>query len=202
MARPISKNNQNTVNVKNAIYDSAVTLFAEKGFAATSIKDIAERAQVTKAMIHYYFSNKEKLFDTIMNSSLVLFESSFKELESEKFANSDIKMKINAFMVTYLQNYIKNPEISKIILRETIAGGEISSAHVTEHFSDCFERLSSIFEASDELKKFNSHFLSRALFGMGLMFFAGHFLANKPINANELSENITNLFLTGASNNL
>lgn len=202
MARPVSKNIENTVNVKNAIYDSAIALFAENGFSATSIKDIAERAKVTKAMVHYYFESKEKLFDSIMSSALEMFDSSFKEIESEKYINSDIKIKINAFIQTYIQNYIENPEISKIFLRETIAGGEVSSIHIVEHYTKCFERLASILENSKELNNINTNFLSRALFGMGLMFVAGHFLVNKPINAKELAENITNLFLTGAGNKL
>ena len=47
------------------IMETAETLFAEKGFNGTSVRDIAEKAQVNLAMISYYFGSKEKLFEAL-----------------------------------------------------------------------------------------------------------------------------------------
>mgnify|MGYP006302398759 FL=1 len=38
-------------------------LFARKGFDATSLRDIAEAAQITKAALYYYFPNKDALYE-------------------------------------------------------------------------------------------------------------------------------------------
>jgi AcrR family transcriptional regulator len=43
------------------ILDAAVRLFAQKGFAATSTREIVEAARVTKPMLYYYFDSKEGL---------------------------------------------------------------------------------------------------------------------------------------------
>ncbi|MBL0233473.1 MAG: TetR/AcrR family transcriptional regulator [Chitinophagaceae bacterium] len=48
-----------------AIMETAETLFAEKGFNGTSVRDIAEKAQVNLAMISYYFGSKEKLLEAL-----------------------------------------------------------------------------------------------------------------------------------------
>jgi AcrR family transcriptional regulator len=49
------------VAVKEDILDAAVALFAEKGFDATSVQEIVERAEVTKGALYHYFSAKDDL---------------------------------------------------------------------------------------------------------------------------------------------
>jgi AcrR family transcriptional regulator len=47
------------------IIETAERLFAQKGFAGTSVRDIAEEAGVNLAMISYYFGSKEKLMQAL-----------------------------------------------------------------------------------------------------------------------------------------
>ncbi len=47
--------------------ETAETLFAEKGFNGTSVRDIAEKAHVNLAMISYYFGSKEKLLEALFD---------------------------------------------------------------------------------------------------------------------------------------
>ncbi len=53
--------------------DAAVGLFAERGVAATTAGDIAERAGVTAAMIHYYFRGRERLIDAVVDERMARF---------------------------------------------------------------------------------------------------------------------------------
>jgi AcrR family transcriptional regulator len=48
----------------------ACRLFAHKGFDATSLRDIAEAAHITKAALYYYFPNKDTLYERIVIESL------------------------------------------------------------------------------------------------------------------------------------
>lgn len=68
---------ENDLNEKQIqILQVAETLFAEKGFDGTSIRDISKEAKINVAMISYYFGSKEKLLE-----SLVLYKTSgLKEL--------------------------------------------------------------------------------------------------------------------------
>lgn len=50
---------------RGEIVDAAVALFAEKGFRATSLADIAERVGIRKASLYYHFRNKSMLLDEI-----------------------------------------------------------------------------------------------------------------------------------------
>jgi AcrR family transcriptional regulator len=53
-----------------AIRRAAVVLFAEKGFTATSIRDLAEYAEVTSAALYHYIGSKDDLLIRIMRESL------------------------------------------------------------------------------------------------------------------------------------
>ncbi len=50
----------------DAILDAAEIVFATSGFAGASMREIADRAGVAQALIHYHFDNKEKLFEAVI----------------------------------------------------------------------------------------------------------------------------------------
>ncbi|WAZ25076.1 TetR family transcriptional regulator [Streptomyces cinnabarinus] len=53
---------------REQILESALHLFAERGYARTTIRAIAESAQVDPALVHHFFTNKEGVFDAAINS--------------------------------------------------------------------------------------------------------------------------------------
>jgi len=54
------------MNRKQSIADSALSLFARKGYDATSTQLIAKEAGVSEALIFKHFGNKEKLLDFVI----------------------------------------------------------------------------------------------------------------------------------------
>jgi AcrR family transcriptional regulator len=73
------------------ITDAALAAFAEKGYAATRVDDVAKRAGVSKGLLYLYFKTKEELFKAVVRSFVVpridalteIIDSS--ELSSEEF---------------------------------------------------------------------------------------------------------------------
>lgn len=57
----------NTAETK--LLESALTLFSEKGYEGTSIREIIESAGVTRPVLYYYFENKEDLFKRIVEKN-------------------------------------------------------------------------------------------------------------------------------------
>lgn len=56
-------------SAKGSIRKAAAKLFAEKGFAATSTREICQRAGITKPVLYYHFGSKEQLFrDLILDA--------------------------------------------------------------------------------------------------------------------------------------
>src|SRR6185437_6508592 len=53
------------------IATAALACFAERGFAATRLDDVAKRAGVTKGTLYLYFPNKEELFKAVVRQAVV-----------------------------------------------------------------------------------------------------------------------------------
>src|SRR5205809_4464971 len=53
------------------IISAALEVFADRGFAATKLEDVAHRAGVTKGTIYLYFENKEALFKAVVRETIV-----------------------------------------------------------------------------------------------------------------------------------
>jgi AcrR family transcriptional regulator len=53
------------------ILNAALEAFADRGFAATKLEDVARRAGVTKGTIYLYFENKEALFKALIRQTIV-----------------------------------------------------------------------------------------------------------------------------------
>lgn len=64
-----SQNNkkQNEQRAKARLLEAGVKLFAEKGYANTSVREIVELAGVTKPVLYYYFKSKEGMFRAILD---------------------------------------------------------------------------------------------------------------------------------------
>lgn len=61
-------------DTRQRILDTALRLFAERGYAGTSIRDIAEELGVTKAAVHYHFAAKEQIVVGLLRPFLQQFE--------------------------------------------------------------------------------------------------------------------------------
>ena len=54
------------VNARERLLNTATVLFAEKGYAGASVREIVEKAGVSKPVLYYYFKSKEGLFYAIL----------------------------------------------------------------------------------------------------------------------------------------
>jgi AcrR family transcriptional regulator len=69
-ARTQSTTKQRTpkaLRAEESLMDAAEALFAERDFDSVSTRDIASRAKVNLALVHYYFGTKEKLFRRVLS---------------------------------------------------------------------------------------------------------------------------------------
>lgn len=81
-----------TEKKKQAIVQAALRLFKDKGFKETSIKSIAEAAEVSPVSIYNYFGSKDNLVALCVND---LFEEVTQQAEDILNSNLDFKTKLN-----------------------------------------------------------------------------------------------------------
>ena len=69
---------------RDEILESAIAVFADKGFYSTHMEEIAEQASVNKAMVYYYFGSKEKLLSKVL---AVIFQRITENLRKRFFSS-------------------------------------------------------------------------------------------------------------------
>lgn len=66
MERPLTRREEYAQATRQALLHSATTLFAGRGFAHTSLEDVAVAARVTKGAVYHYFASKQALFQAVL----------------------------------------------------------------------------------------------------------------------------------------
>lgn len=78
------------------ILDAARKVFLSKGLTGARMQDIADEAGINKALLHYYYRSKEKLFELIFREhKQMMFENIVKILESDKSVIEKVEMIID-----------------------------------------------------------------------------------------------------------
>ena len=65
-------------DTRQRLYEAAVDLIAERGYSATTVDDIAERAGVAKGTVYYNFPSKPKLFEGLLGHGVGLLTDQFR----------------------------------------------------------------------------------------------------------------------------
>jgi len=65
---------------RDRLLEAAIALLSEKGYASTSVREIVERAGVTKPVLYYYFQSKEGIFRAILSWAADLQETILAEV--------------------------------------------------------------------------------------------------------------------------
>jgi len=104
------------LNTEDKIIQAAENEFVEQGYSGARMQSIANKAGINKALLHYYFRSKEKLFEVIFKTAFKLFVP--KILGIFEREDLDFFEKIRIFTQEYINLIIKNPHIPGFILHE------------------------------------------------------------------------------------
>ncbi len=85
----------------------ACRFFARYGYKGTSLRDIAEEAQITKAALYYHFPNKNSLYERIVLHGLRVLVDEVAEATAQATTARD---KLRAFMMTTAEIYVRDPD--------------------------------------------------------------------------------------------
>lgn len=113
--------------VRQRLMDAGEELFATKGFAETSIRDVTTAAECNIAAVNYYFNSKEKLYQAV-------FERHFETLREVRLqwiykamaqgaANLTLEAVVRAFAWGFLEPLLhpeKGPRLIRLMMREWI----------------------------------------------------------------------------------
>jgi AcrR family transcriptional regulator len=102
-------------DTEQLILDCARKHFIQKGFAATRMQEIADEAGINKAMLHYYFRSKEKMYQQIISGILGMM---IPKLAGALSSEGTLWDRIDKLVNTYITALIEHPEIPIFIMTE------------------------------------------------------------------------------------
>src|SRR5437667_9663298 len=139
---------------REAIVTAALPLFARKGFANTTTRELAEAAGVSEALIYKHFPSKESLYAEIQNTGCKDKDSGL-----EKLAGAEPSTSTLVHIVYYLLRTIvmgkPGDTISwevkhRMILNSCLEDGEFTRVLFENRFSCCFRKVQACLVAAEE----------------------------------------------------
>jgi AcrR family transcriptional regulator len=100
---------------EKSILEAARKVFTRKGFAAARMDDIAKEANINRALLHYYFRSKDKMFDLIFEQKVNEFFSGHEKI---LFSEKKLEEVIRGMITHEIKLTAANPYLPLFILQE------------------------------------------------------------------------------------
>ncbi len=97
------------------ILEAAKNVFVSKGMEGARMQEIADEAGINKALLHYYFRSKERLFEAIF-SEIIKF--AFPKITRIVLSEEPVITKIEQVIDAYIDLLIKHPFIPGFVMKE------------------------------------------------------------------------------------
>ena len=97
------------------ILAAARLIFQTRGYYGTRMQDIADEAGINKAMLHYYFRSKDKLFEKIIEDVFTILVGNISEVLTSELTFEE---KISAFFEQFIDALKKNPHFPAFLIHE------------------------------------------------------------------------------------
>ena len=105
-------------STEHKILEAAKTEFLEFGLYGARMQNIANRAGINKALLHYYFRNKEKLFDKVFESALDRYFSNMDIMSDDRLA---FKERVHGLVDRFLDFLNEYPQMALFLIKEVSA---------------------------------------------------------------------------------
>jgi len=104
-----------TKNTEDKIVEAAKTVFVQKGMDGARMQEIANEAGINKALLHYYFRTKQKLFEKVFS---IIFKDIFRVLEQAISEEIGFEEFLEGFITNYIRLLKSKPFIPHFVIHE------------------------------------------------------------------------------------
>lgn len=119
------------------ILDAAEQVFARVGYAGATTQTISDEAGITKAMIHYYFESKERLYRAVLDR--ILFEL-IRLVQDATASGTDRIERLETFVKGFFDYVARHPHFGRLTYMGSGSEGFYFESIVTTFFRPLFER--------------------------------------------------------------
>jgi|TARA_R110000868_G_scaffold31265_1_gene114674 TetR/AcrR family transcriptional regulator len=126
-----------------SILNVAESLFAQKGFKATSISEIAKNTGVSKANIYHHFKSKEHLYQEALELAC---DRVFNVMElTNSLPSVDPRTRLKEYVSFHLKSMLEQPDSTNLIKRELMDNNQIEEKMLAKDiFTNTFTKVASL----------------------------------------------------------
>ncbi|MBW1808185.1 MAG: TetR/AcrR family transcriptional regulator [Deltaproteobacteria bacterium] len=157
---------------KERIIFVAEAVFARKGFAGARTQEIADLASVNKAMIHYYFESKEKLYHALLDKILFDLIKLMQESVSDDLPYPE---QLDVFYRGFFDYVASHKNFSRITTMEIGSNDRYLARLVETFFKPLFDRGVTFIKegiARGDFKKVNERQFLVSIYAMTMAYFS------------------------------
>jgi len=188
---------------RDQILDAAATVFAERGFHPTTIREIARAAGVADGTIYNYFENKTALLFGILDrmKASAVPDDAFMQFSAGEF---------RSFLKAYLRHPLMVPKadnfaLFRVVISEILVNRELRERyyrHILEPTMAMAEAAFQQWEAQHALKPINIRLTTRAVSGMVLGLILAQIIGDELLEAQweALPDFLADLLMDGIGN--
>lgn len=125
-------------NTEKAILEAAKRVFHERGLAGARMQQIADEAGINKALLHYYFRNKQQLFKAVFQEA---FATVIPKINDIFDADEPLLDKIRTFADRYTALLMQNPYLPGFIINEISNNPNFANEYLTSSVRPNPEKL-------------------------------------------------------------
>ena len=142
---------ENEKLTEEKIFEAATDVFVEKGLDGARMQDIADHAGINKALLHYYFRTKDKLFNAVFE---MIAKKIFKKFAPVFDETLTLEEKIRFFFREHISFLQANPRLPGFLLNEVNRNpARIKKLLDNVDFNNLWMQLYN--QHKDELQKYN-----------------------------------------------
>jgi AcrR family transcriptional regulator len=180
---------------------AALKSFAHRGYAATSVQEIVDAAQVSKPALYYYFKDKAELFQALVDHA---HDERLRLMQGAANRGQTIAEKLEEVVTTIFEFSLRNRELMRLAFATAFAaeGEAPGDTHCKEKGRRNFEFLRSLIEAGQASGQLSHDFtadeLTMGIYGQLNSYVMIRLLVpDCPLNR-QTAKQVVRLFLEGA----
>ena len=144
------KTKEEALETRNPLLDAAEKVFYEKGFAASSLMDVATAANLSRGAVYWHFKNKSELLDAIADRIRLPFETLSDVFSDQEEPNP--LGKLRDFSIHIIKESVRNPRRRRVLsilihrcelseeTRHQESRRQTACLEYVTHFDDCLQR--------------------------------------------------------------
>ncbi len=174
---------------RQAILLASQKLFAKKGFAATSISQIAKAAKINQSLIYHHFLSKERLWMAVKKNVLDQFSEKSGIVFEEAIAKADPKAMIVLIVKFRFEIYDNFPDLRRIVDWQFLESDPYELRGIDASIlTDLEQRIADFQKNKKIINTYRADMILLYIFHVPVGFFKGYKNMQKVVEKNELEK--------------